>query len=306
MESVRATVIMPTTGDRSAVLPHAVASVLRQTVADLELFIVGDGAAPASCQVIRRLQGQDPRIRFFDHPKGPRRGEQYRHTALAEARGTIVAYLCDRDLMLPWHLHTLLDLLGEADFAHTLRFRIAPDGALEPVGGNDLAVAADRQDLLKGWRPGNGVGLSLAGHTLAMYRRLPHGWRQTPEGLHTDFYMWQQFLARPECRAVSGTRPTVLTFLTSLRSGWTAQDRARELDRWERRMATPDWYPGFLEELVAALERDRLAAMRARSLPLAGRLRQSGLATTAGAAPGLRRPARWLWRRIVKPALDRG
>jgi hypothetical protein len=288
---------MPTTGDRSAVLPHAVDGVLRQTVEDLELFIIGDGAAEPSRAAIRALQREDPRIRFFDHPKGARRGETYRHAALAEARGPIVAYLCDRDLMFPWHLQTLLDVLEHADFAHTLRFQPLPDGRLAYTAGRDIAQGADRSDVVRGFRAGNGMPLSMVGHTLAMYRRLPHGWRTTPEGHLTDYYMWQQFLARPECRAAGSPRPTVLTFATQPRTGWSMQDRADELARWRRRLAEPGGYERLLEELVAAMVADD-AAVPGRRPPLGGRLRQSRLAPVVNALPGVRGPARWVWRRI--------
>jgi hypothetical protein len=295
---VLATVVMPTTGDRSAVLPHAVGSVLRQTVADLELFVIGDGAAEPSRAVIRRLQREDPRIRFFDHDKGARRGEPYRHAALAEARGRIVAYLCDRDLMFPWHLQALLDLLEHADFAHTLRFHPLPDGRVRVAGDNDIARAADRRDVVRGFRAGNGMPLSTVGHTLAMYRRLPHGWRTTPPGHLTDFSMWQQFLAHADCRAASGRRPTVLTFYTHLRTAWSMRERADELERWQRRMAEPGWYERLLEELVAATVEGLARPPRGR--PMLARLRQSRLASTLNALPVVRAPARWVWRRVKR------
>ena len=56
-----------------------------------------------------------------------------------------------------------------------------------------------------------GIGLSDAGHTAALYARLPHGWRTTPAGLPTDVYMWQQVLSLPDLRAARTARPSVVT-----------------------------------------------------------------------------------------------
>ncbi len=41
------------------------------------------------------------------------------------------------------------------------------------------------------------IGLTGAAHTLAGYRRLPHGWRTTPADEHTDHHMWLQWLGIP-------------------------------------------------------------------------------------------------------------
>jgi glycosyltransferase involved in cell wall biosynthesis len=295
---LQATVILPTTGDRAAVLPWSIQSVLRQTAADLELFIVGDGAADASREVIQDHERQDPRVRFFDHPKGQRRGEPYRHAALAEARGRIVVYLCDRDLMLPWHVETMIDLLRNADFGHTLRFFPTPDDRLIVPDAVDYRLAAHRGDALKGWRPANGIPLSLAGHTLAAYRRLPYGWRTTPSSDLTDFYMWQQFFADASCRTASRYRPTVLTFLTNDRRGWTADDRARELAKWQARLAAPDGYGQLLERLLETIEADR-ASRRPAGPGLTERVSNSPLARQVKQISLVAGPARWLWQRVV-------
>ena len=98
MTTPRATVVIPTF-DHGPLLGLAVDSALRQSV-PVEVFIVGDGVPEAHKAFIRDLTAGDARVRFFDHPKSPGRGEAYRHAALAQARGEIVCYLCDRDLWL--------------------------------------------------------------------------------------------------------------------------------------------------------------------------------------------------------------
>ena len=91
-----ATVLIPTY-NHGSLLRYSVASALRQTVRDLEIFIVGDGVPDATREIVAELQ-HDPRVRFFDNPKGPRHGELHRHAALRQASGEIVCYLSDDDL----------------------------------------------------------------------------------------------------------------------------------------------------------------------------------------------------------------
>ena len=232
MNDLQATVLVPTF-DHGPMLRYSVGSALTQTVEQLEVLIVGDGVPPVTQEVVAELS-RDPRVRFFDHPKGARHGEAYRHSALLEARGRIVCYLSDDDLWTTDHVAAMLDLLADADFAHALPVRVEPDGG---IGGwaTDLSLRRARDLHLSG---ANSIPFSCGAHTITMYRRLPHGWRTTPAGTPTDLYMWQQFLAQPACRAVSGTRPTVVHFASPDRRGWTAEQRLDELHRWSRKLST--------------------------------------------------------------------
>ena len=91
MTTPRATVVIPTF-DHGPLLGLAVDSALRQSV-PVEVFIVGDGVPEAHKAFIRDLTAGDARVRFFDHPKSPGRGEAYRHASrfvsefVASARG---------------------------------------------------------------------------------------------------------------------------------------------------------------------------------------------------------------------------
>ncbi len=285
----KATVVIPTF-DHGLTLFRSVGSALKQTVADIEIFIIGDGVPDVSREIVAELMRRDDRVRFFDHPKGPRHGEVYRHEALAQARGEIVCYLADDDLWMPEHVETMLGLLGDADFAHTLS--IGLDGAGRLLGWRlDLSLPAERALVLSGKK---GVSLACMGHTLEMYRRLPFGWRTTPQGIATDVYMQQQFLAQPDCRAASGTRPTMLHFASPARTHWTPDERLAELDHWQRRLSEAQGRADFISEILDWVLRDYMVIencltwrLRARmlSLPLIGSL----LRTTARAANALTR-----------------
>src|SRR5256885_893248 len=92
MTTIDATILIPTF-DHGPMIRSPLESALAQTAGNTEIFVVGDGAPDVTRDVVGELAERDPRIRFFDNPKGPRHGEIHRHAALAEARGRIVLYL---------------------------------------------------------------------------------------------------------------------------------------------------------------------------------------------------------------------
>jgi GT2 family glycosyltransferase len=101
----RVSVIVPV-HDEAALLPASVGSILRQTWADLEVIIVGDGAGPAVEAVARAFE--DPRVRWFGLPKAPGYGYSNRGRAIAQAAAPRVAYLAPDDLWAPDHLERLV------------------------------------------------------------------------------------------------------------------------------------------------------------------------------------------------------
>ncbi len=242
-----ATVLIPT-HDHGSMLLHSLRSVQEQTVQDIEIFVVGDGVPDVTRKLVAELATHDPRIRFFDNPKGPRRGELHRHTALAHARGEIVCYQADDDLWRPRQVEELHGLLAGADLAHTVALRVDPAGGVAPW----LAVLEAGVFRALMHRGANFLPLSVVGHTLAAYRRLPHGWRTTPDEIPTDLYMWQQFMQQPGVRLASGSQPLVVHFATPERRDWTFADRLRELERWFGLLAEPTW-EFELEPLVTEL-----------------------------------------------------
>jgi GalNAc5-diNAcBac-PP-undecaprenol beta-1,3-glucosyltransferase len=228
----------------------------------------------------------DPRIRFFDNPKGPRHGELHRHAALEHARGRIVCYLADDDLWCDDHVAELEALLARADFASSVAVEVEPRGSLFPWLGA-LEAGAFRALMRAGI---NFLPLTAAGHTLAFYRALPHGWRTTPEATPTDLHMWQQLLAQPGVRVASGSRPTALRFGADARRGWTLDARGMELERWAQQLAARRW-TDELEPLLG--KRYAAAALRLRR-----RL------ASLGEEPGTlrRRIALELWKREARRA----
>lgn len=102
-------VVVPTY-DRPALLPQAVASILGQSVADLECIVVDD-ASPAAPNL-----PDDPRLVVVrrTHNGGP---AATINTGAARARGRYLAFLADDDLWTPDRLELALEGLARAPIA---------------------------------------------------------------------------------------------------------------------------------------------------------------------------------------------
>ena len=236
MSAPLATVVIPT-HDHGPLVRLSALSVLGQTVGDLELFIVGDGAPYETRRIVGELHRQDERVRFFENPKGPSRGEIHRHAALQHAEGRCVMYLADDDLWLPDHVETMLGVLERADFATAAGFVGRVDGRLSRPRLRNFSSPMAREALLAS-RTGP-TGLSYVAHTMSAYRALPFGWRTTPKG-PTDRYMWQQFFAEdPSLRVDTALRPTVLQLPSPRRRNMTIPERLEEMTGWWDRIEDP-------------------------------------------------------------------
>ncbi len=254
--SVAATVIVPT-HDHGPTLRSSLGSALAQTVEDIEVLVIGDGVPDVTREIVGELSRTDERVRFFDHPKGPRHGELYRHEALAQARGEIVCYLSDDDLWFPEHIETMHEALVQSDFAGGHAVHVTPAGELL-TWPSDLSLPWFRERMLAG--QANFVPLSCAAHTLDVYRRLPEGWSPAPLSSATDVFMWRKVLRLPGLRARSTTLPTVVHLPSTLRRGWTPEARAAELEPWARRVADPEWRNEFRAEVLNVVLRQAAAA----------------------------------------------
>ncbi len=105
------TVLLPTHNRRRR-LPRALASVMRQTYQELEIFVIRDGGEDVS-DIVRSFR--DPRLIFIDRPEN--RGKPFSlNEALGRATGKYVAYLDDDDVYYPEHIATLVAALeGQTD-----------------------------------------------------------------------------------------------------------------------------------------------------------------------------------------------
>ncbi len=256
----------------SSVLPHAIASVLRQTYADFELLVVGDGCTDDSEAVVRATG--DPRVRWINLPVNSGHQSTPNNEGLRLATGDVVAYLGHDDLWLPHHLEAglrTLDAAG-ADVSYSLVACIGPEGQFvapsvprpshrlysPPSGMMHRRHVTDR---IGGWRP---------------YREL----RTTP-----DVDLWQR-AAAAGCVFAPVPRLTALKFPASWRKNVYRIRPSHEQAEWLSAMAADDHLEQRL--LVDALVAERPGAVSYRHL-----LRQLARETVAR----LRRPSVLPWRR---------
>ena len=111
----------------SSVLPYSIGSVLRQTMHDFEILVVGDGCTDDSEQVVASIG--DPRIRWINLPANTRHQSAPNNEGLRQARGEFIAYLGHDDLWLPHHLEAHVAALDSSDAAMTysLLVSVSPD-----------------------------------------------------------------------------------------------------------------------------------------------------------------------------------
>lgn len=127
----RVTVIIATY-NRSESLACAIGSVLRQTYADFELLVVGDGCTDDSEEVVTAIA--DPRVRWMNLPQNTGHQSGPNNEGLRQAQGEIIAYLGHDDLWLPHHLAVQVAAFDETncELAYSLCLLVAPDGTSWP------------------------------------------------------------------------------------------------------------------------------------------------------------------------------
>jgi GT2 family glycosyltransferase len=114
--SVRFTVVIPAF-NATRTLISAMNSVLRQTVAELELIVVDDGSTDDTRAVA--LSVDDPRVRVLHQANRGLPGA--RNTGTREARGPVTCYLDSDDLLMPTYLEVVERALTSdpsADFVY--------------------------------------------------------------------------------------------------------------------------------------------------------------------------------------------
>ena len=159
------TVLLPTY-NRRRYLAEALASVLRQTYRDLEIFIVRDGGEEVG-DVVRSFP--DSRVVFIDRKEN--RGKPFSlNEALARARGKYVAYLDDDDVYYPDHVRTLVDALeGPTDCqaAYSDLYKTC----CEVMPGGDRRVLSKHVEISRDFDPFLMLHFNHVLHVSLMHRR---------------------------------------------------------------------------------------------------------------------------------------
>ena len=265
----RASVVIPC-HDKPKTLPLTVDTVLRQSVHELEVLLLGDGVTDEVRAVADELVTRDARVRFLDFPKGPHHGEKYRHDAVMAARSDAVFYLCDDDLLLPEHVADLLTLLEHATLVQCLNGFIRPDGTFGTYAA-DLATVDSVAPVLDPGLRFNSVSVTGTAHSRTFYLAVGAHWETTPPGIAPDHHQWMRMMSHPDFVGATSRRMTALQLPTSLagRDEWTQDERLEELARWHSVVVAPGGQEVVDEAVhvgaIADLARHRPALYRQRA-----------------------------------------
>ena len=129
----RVSVCIPTY-NRCELLTDALASVLTQDVADVEILVGDDGSSDDETEALL-MSLADPRISYLRNERNLGHAQNV-NTLMAKATGEYLALLFDDDAMFPGHLQIvagLLDRYPEALMAHTAYELWMTDGRREAV-----------------------------------------------------------------------------------------------------------------------------------------------------------------------------
>jgi glycosyltransferase involved in cell wall biosynthesis len=274
MPSPRVSVIIATY-NRSEVLRYAIASVLNQSMDDLELLVVGDGCTDDSGQVVADIG--DPRLRWINLPENTGHQSGPNNRGLQEAKGEFVAYLGHDDLWLRHHLACTTRKLEEtgAAFAHSLLV--------------SMPTAEDRSGTPIFPKPqfGHGGPPSCTVHRRSVTEKIG-GWRDyrtlviAPE---TDFF---NRATAAGFSAVFVPRLTAIKFPASKRKDVYRTRSDLEQAYWSQRIAEPDFEVEHLVHMVEALR-----AQTPCELPIRKLIRTFALEFAARVRGRLRRTFRY-------------
>jgi len=254
----RATVIIPTFGQAEFAV-WSIKSVQAQTIRDIEICIICDGSPENMVSYFRAMAEEDPRIRVFLFPKGPRTGEVHRDVVIRrETKGRIICYCAHDDLWLPNHVEEMEKSLISYCFAHTIHAnintpeRIKQSGNLfNNIGYIDLANNYFVNNMLEGSM--SCFGLTNGAHTRESYLALKEGWVTTPQikckiligsnpiWFPTDLYMWNKFLSAYPDQCLTNAALTAIHFPISYtpRREWSEGQRYEELGLFSQKIQDP-------------------------------------------------------------------
>jgi glycosyltransferase involved in cell wall biosynthesis len=112
-------------------LARAVASILGQTLTDLELIVVDDGSTDRSLAILRRMAHRDPRLRIISRPNTGISGA--RNDGTEAARSELVASMDSDDVAYPTRLADQVAFMKEHDDCTLLGASVRlidPDGVV--------------------------------------------------------------------------------------------------------------------------------------------------------------------------------
>ncbi len=235
----RFSILMPT-HNRADVIGFAIRSVMAQTEGDFELLIVGDGCTDGTGDIVASFD--DPRIRWFDLPKGPGFGYANRNLALRQAKGDLIAFAAHDDLYLPDHLERLGDAIDEqrADWIYSRPLWVSTDGVVIPYAVN-LTLDDERRLFLEGMKT---IPANCVVHRRNCFVRFGYWPEDVPDS--ADWHLWSRIIRNGKL-AYEPT-PTTLHFSAKWRH---ARDASQVPVRAMLELADRSgWWPRSLKAVV--------------------------------------------------------
>jgi glycosyltransferase involved in cell wall biosynthesis len=221
----------------SSVLPYSIGSVLRQTLSDFEVLVVGDGCTDDSEQVVASID--DPRVRWISLPRNSGHQSAPNNEGLRQARGELIAYLGHDDLWLPHHLEAHLAAMEQssADVTHSLIALVDPDG--------DVWPAPLRSEQEAAWVPP-----SCTVHRCGVTEALGGWGRYCDLNTPPDIDLWRA-ARRSGFRFTFVPRLTAVKFPASFRRNVYQSRPSHEQKAWSARIAAePDLEVSLLARMI--------------------------------------------------------
>jgi len=228
----------------STALRLAVRSALAQSLADLEVLVIGDGCTDDSEKVVESFG--DPRLRW--HPLERNSGSQAapNNAGLARVRAPLVAYLGHDDLWHPDHLASLVATLEErcADLAHALTLSYGPPAnPVRSLSGFELPPGDPRQPDLR---------TSSVLHRKELVARVGP-WPRPEECARPIDDEFFGRLFRSGVRFAGSGRLSTFKFPSSLRRNvYRLRAVAEQEELWRRMASEPDFVERELSAFLAA------------------------------------------------------
>jgi glycosyltransferase involved in cell wall biosynthesis len=240
--ATRFTIAIPTHNRRETTV-LAVRSALAQTRSPEQVLVLCDGCDDATADAIRALT--DPRADAIELPKASGYGYGHRNRALELARGEVILWLADDDLLMPDHLERIGALWdrGCFDLVQSDAVLVRADDSLGWFAG-DWSIPQGRARL-----PVANSNPMAAVSVLVDVARAAGGW---DAGLPRwgDWDLWRRIVDRG-ARTARCPDPTVLHFrATGREQPWA--ERVRQNAAWLERIGDPARAAELRDALVSA------------------------------------------------------
>lgn len=236
-------------------LPYSIGGALRQTFADFELLVIGDGCTDDSEQIVARFK--DPRVRWINLPRNTGHQTGPNNEGLRQARGDLIAYLGHDDLWLPRHLELAVRAIdGGADLTYSIVEIIAPQDDWPTFEPSEM----------EHYRPGLWIPPTCVVHRKSFAEKVG-GWRKFVDvRVDPEADLWDR-MQKAGTKLGYVRRLTAVKFPAVYRKDAYKLKRCDEQARWSARIARePDFEATELAKMLVPFFPDERDARKFRQV----------------------------------------